>query len=126
MRVSLLITVALSSLLLACTSEELISNQNKVRSTSLETIEGTNLVQSEVKVTFIGTIEKANDDYARVLVIEEPEGINLLLGNTITVDLSVNPDETFHVGDKIKVGYDGTIRETSPPQINTLTVEKVK
>ena len=40
-------------------------------------------------------------------------------------DLSVNEAETFRVGDKIKVGFDGTIKESNPAQINTLSVELV-
>ncbi|MEH7250151.1 DUF3221 domain-containing protein [Neobacillus niacini] len=50
------------------------------------------------------------------------------LGNPegdLFVDLSVNNDETFQVGDKIKVGFDGIIKESNPAQINTLSVELV-
>jgi hypothetical protein len=32
----------------------------------------------------------------------------------------------FQVGDKVKVGYDGTTMESSPLQIKTLTLEKVE
>jgi len=39
--------------------------------------------------------------------------------------LSVNNDEAFQVGDEIKVGYDGTIMESYPTQIYTLSVELV-
>lgn len=41
------------------------------------------------------------------------------------VNLSVNSDETFQIGDRIKVGYDGTIMESNPAQINTLSVELI-
>lgn len=43
----------------------------------------------------------------------------------VFVNLSVNSDETFQVGDRIKVGYDGTIKESNPAQINTLSVELI-
>ncbi|GAA0603335.1 hypothetical protein GCM10009001_20370 [Virgibacillus siamensis] len=42
------------------------------------------------------------------------------------VDLSVNNDKTFQVGDKIKVGFDGKILESNPAQINTLSVELIE
>jgi hypothetical protein len=106
MKLSLLITILLSSLLFACTSEEVKDDK------------------SEVRATFIGTIEEINDYNAQVLVIES-EGINQISG-LIAVDFSVNPDETFQVGDKVKVGYDGNVMETAPVQINTLTLEKVE
>lgn len=43
----------------------------------------------------------------------------------VFVNLSVNSDETFQVGDRVKVGYDGTIMESNPAQINTLFVELI-
>ncbi|MBU5467213.1 YobA family protein [Virgibacillus sp. MSJ-26] len=43
----------------------------------------------------------------------------------VLVALSVNNDETFHVGDRIKVGYNGAIMESDPAQIKTLSVELV-
>ncbi|MDQ0229181.1 DUF3221 domain-containing protein [Metabacillus malikii] len=71
--------------------------------------------------SFIGTIKEINGDGAIVSakVFEgNPEG-------DVFVDLSVNSDEVFQVGDKVKVGFDGTIRESYPAQINTLFVELV-
>ncbi|MDQ0060468.1 hypothetical protein [Paenibacillus harenae] len=91
---SILLTILLSSLLFACSSEG-------------------------VKATFIGTIEEMNGDSAPVYV---DEGDILSSGKSVYVDLSVNSEATFEVGDKIKVGYDGTVRETSPLGIDTLSV----
>ncbi|MDQ0975911.1 putative membrane protein [Neobacillus niacini] len=71
--------------------------------------------------SFIGTIKDINGNTAIVSakVFEgNPEG-------DVIVDLSVNNDETFQVGDKIKVGFDGIIKESNPAQINTLSVELV-
>lgn len=69
---------------------------------------------------FIGTIKDINGHRAIVNAkIGEGEG-------DVFVDLSVNKDETFQVGDKIKVEYDGTILESSPAKINTLSVELVE
>lgn len=72
--------------------------------------------------TFIGTIKEINGDTAivsAVLVEGNPEG-------DVFVDLSVIKDETFQVGDKIKVEFDGVIRESTPAQINTLSVEIIE
>jgi hypothetical protein len=79
---------------------------------------------SEIKTessSFIGTIKEINGNSAIVSakVFEgNPEG-------DVFVDLSVNNDETFQVGDRVKVGFDGTIKESNPAQINTLSVELV-
>jgi len=72
--------------------------------------------------TFTGTIQEINDQTAlvsAVLVEGNPEG-------DVFVDLSVNPDETFRVGDQVKVEFDGTIRESNPAQINTIFVERIE
>ncbi|MFJ8236022.1 hypothetical protein ACIQ34_09785 [Ureibacillus sp. NPDC094379] len=37
----------------------------------------------------------------------------------------LTPIVSFKIGDRIKVGYDGTIMESSPVQIITLSVELV-
>lgn len=44
----------------------------------------------------------------------------------IVVDLSVNKQTQFEVGDQIKVGYDGEIKESFPAQITTLSVERIE
>ncbi|QGG52732.1 hypothetical protein [Lysinibacillus pakistanensis] len=44
----------------------------------------------------------------------------------IYVNLAKNPDETFQVGDKVKVGYNGTVQDTAPLAITTLSVELVE
>ena len=44
-------------------------------------------------------------------------------GNMDVVDLSVNEDETFSVGDVVTVQYDGTIMESHPAQIKTIDVK---
>lgn len=43
----------------------------------------------------------------------------------VLVSLSVNNEETFHVGDKVRVGYKGIILESNPAQITTLSIELV-
>ncbi|MDZ5710637.1 DUF3221 domain-containing protein [Jeotgalibacillus haloalkalitolerans] len=70
-------------------------------------------------VSFTGTIREINGKTAIVSAV-------LSEGNpesNVFVDLSVNQDETFQVGDIIKVEYDGAINESNPAQINTLSVE---
>lgn len=72
-----------------------------------------------VSFYFTGTIKEINGETAVVYAS---------LGGgkeSVFVNLSVNSDETFQVGDEVKVGYDGTIRESNPAQIHTLSVELV-
>lgn len=73
-------------------------------------------------IFFTGSIEEIIDgDRAIVLgsiVKENPEGL-------VFVNLSVNKNEKFQVGNKIKVGFDGTIMESNPAKINTLSVELI-
>ncbi|MFJ8459275.1 hypothetical protein ACIQ57_09095 [Lysinibacillus xylanilyticus] len=37
----------------------------------------------------------------------------------------MNPDEMFHIGDRVKVGYDGKIKDKVPIGIITLTIELI-
>lgn len=68
---------------------------------------------------FTGTIKEIHGDRALVHAKSgDGEG-------DIFVDLSVNSDQTFQVGDEIKVGFDGTVKESNPAQINTRTVDLV-
>jgi hypothetical protein len=78
---------------------------------------------NHAKATFTGTIEKINGQSALVSI---EEGEILKSGASVYVNLSVNSQEMFQVGDKVKVGYDGTTMESSPLQIKTLTLEKVE
>ncbi|WP_062109868.1 DUF3221 domain-containing protein [Bacillus niameyensis] len=71
--------------------------------------------------SFIGTIKEISGNRAIVsatIFENNPEG-------DVFVDLSVNNKQSFKVGDKVKVGFDGTVRESNPAQINTLSVELV-
>lgn len=69
--------------------------------------------------SFTGTIKEIKSNTAIV---------NAKLGggeSNVFVSLSVNSDEVFKVGDKVKVIYDGTIMESDPAQINTISVELI-
>lgn len=79
--------------------------------------------EKEKEVTFIGTISEINDQTA-IISIEEGEILNS--GSSVTVDLSVNENEIFFVGDKVEVVYDGIVREIHPLSINTISVKKVQ
>ncbi|GGK06144.1 hypothetical protein GCM10007063_30790 [Lentibacillus kapialis] len=71
---------------------------------------------------FKGTIKKINGNNALV-------SAKIFEGNPesdVFVDLSVNSDKNFQVGDKIKVEFDGNILESNPAQINTLSVELIE
>ena len=70
-----------------------------------------------VNSDFIGTIKEINGHRAIVYAkLGGGEG-------DVFVDLSVNDDETFQVGDEVKVEFDGRIFESNPAKINTLSVE---
>src|SRR5690625_3540261 len=64
---------------------------------------------------FTGTIKEIYDGTA---LVDGTRG-------KVLVTLSVNNDETFDVGDKVRVGYNGTIMESNPAQIKTLSVDLV-
>ncbi|MBM7610040.1 hypothetical protein JOD29_003318 [Lysinibacillus composti] len=93
--------IAIASLLFACGSEN---------------------VEKDVKATFVGTIQEINGDSA---IIDAAEEDGKMLGQ-ISINLAVNPNETFQIGDRVRVGYDGMIMESAPAQIKTLSVEKVE
>lgn len=84
-------------------------NQNDEEPSEIETLSS----------YFNGTIKEISDNTA--LVYTELGGSK----GDVFVNLSVNSDETFQIGDEIRVGYDGTIMESNPAQINTLSVELV-
>ncbi|MGE7689552.1 hypothetical protein ACQKMI_10090 [Lysinibacillus sp. NPDC097214] len=82
------------------------------------------MCKSEVKATFIGVIEEMINDRRAVVYVTESE--NNAVRGIVYVNLAKNPNETFKVGDKVKVGYDGTVPPTAPMAVTTLTVEKVE
>lgn len=77
--------------------------------------------ENEIKTessSFTGTIKEINDNRALV-------SAKVYEGNPesdVFIDLSVNNAETFQVGDKVKVEFEGIIKESNPAQINTLSV----
>ncbi len=79
---------------------------------------------SEVKATFVGSIEEINSS-GTATVSELEANDNKLLG-TVVIDLPADAEEPFQVGDKVKVGYDGTTLEMAPVRISTITIEKVE
>ena len=83
---------------------------------------GSENMEKDVKATFVGTIQEITGDSAIINAAEE-DGKTL---GQISIDLAVNPNETFQIGDKVRIGYDGMIMESAPAQVNTLTVEKVE
>ena len=76
------------------------------------------------EVIFMGIIEEIHDQTALVSV---EEGEILASGNQVgNVDLSLASHITFQIGDKVRVGYDGIVRETHPLSINTTSIELIK
>ncbi|HLR59657.1 MAG TPA: hypothetical protein VK094_04205 [Pseudogracilibacillus sp.] len=84
---------------------------------------GEKLDDSEIKDTFTGTIETIENEVA---IVDIKEGKILRSGKKVTVDLSVADDTTIKVGDEIKVGYEGAVRESGPLGINTTFVELIE
>ncbi|MGA3676125.1 hypothetical protein [Lysinibacillus agricola] len=78
----------------------------------------------KVEATFIGVIEEMINDREAFVYVTKTEGSPVY--GIIHINLAKNPDETFQVGDKVKVGYDGTVQDTAPLTITTLTVELVE
>ena len=128
-----LFTIVLVGLLFACSSpndDSTDHHKNKVTSVEpIEAIDGhrseVNSVGSEEEIfTFIGVIEEIHVKSNTALVSVEEGDISSgsLVGG---VGLSVASDTTFEVGDKIKVGFDGLIRESQPLGINTTFVELI-
>lgn len=78
----------------------------------------------KVKATFIGEIEEMINNREAFVYVTKTEG-NPVYG-IIYVNLAKNPDETFQVGDKVKVGYNGTVQDTAPLAITTLSVELIE
>ena len=67
-------------------------------------------------------IEKINERTA-IVFVSEPEKSKL--GGEVEVGLSVNPNENFQVGDKVKVEYD-EVMEIAPVRVSAISIEKVK
>lgn len=80
-------------------------------------------ITSDVTSTFTETITEIYDQTALVHIVE---GEITKSGSRVHMDLSKNSETTFHVGDKVKVGYDGEVRESDPLQINVVFIEKVE
>ena len=80
------------------------------------------LIYNATTVHFDGTIEEINGQSVLVSVIE---GFILNSGDKVIVDLSVDPEKPFEIGDKVRIKYVGTVRESYPLQIGPLSIEKI-
>ena len=69
---------------------------------------------------FTGVISEINNETAIVLV-DEGETIRNS-GDLVDVNLSINKDVTFNVGDRVRVGYTGPIQEKYPLGIETVFI----
>ncbi|GAA4064241.1 hypothetical protein [Amphibacillus indicireducens] len=123
----LLLMIVLVSLLFACSSTNdkgTVDKDNEASSLELSReIDGNKSKEAFEEITFIGTIDELNGDQALVSI---EEGEILRSGSKVDVNLSVASETSFKIGDKVKVGFDGDIRETFPLGINTTFVELVK
>lgn len=78
---------------------------------------------SKVKATFNGTIEEINGNSALVKV-EKTTGTKI--GGVVSIGIPEDANETFTVGDRVSVGFDGTTLESAPVQVQTITIEKIE
>jgi len=76
-----------------------------------------------VTSTFTGKITEIYDQTA---IVQVDEGEIIKAGSRVHVNLSKNSETNFYVGDKVKIGYDGELRESDPLQINVIFIEKVE
>lgn len=76
----------------------------------------------KVKETVIGTVGTV-DEENRAMSVYIDEGT---VRGTVRLGIPEDVDETFNVGDKVKVGFDGTVMESAPAQIIAITLEKIK
>lgn len=76
---------------------------------------------NKAKDEFKGTIKEINGSQA-IVTVDEGENIRRS-GDLVEVDLSKNKDTEFKLGDRVKVGYDGSVMEKYPLGIKTIYVE---
>lgn len=113
----LLLAAPLIPFMIACRSE----NSEPVPNNGNEPVEEPEPIES----VFTGTIEEIYSETSALIVVDS--GNILRSSDKVTVDLTKASEEvTFEVGDKIKVRYDGEVRESYPAQINTISVEKIE
>lgn len=74
------------------------------------------------KAAFTGTIESIHNDSA-IIAIEEGEILSS--GDKVSVNLAVNEEETFQVGDRVVVEYDGAVMESYPLQVHTISIKLI-
>jgi len=125
----LLIVIALLILaLVACTNGSQESQgsagntkQNQQFKNNQDTVDSTD--GNEDQATFTGTIEEINGNMALLSI---DKGEILKSGSIVDVNLSVESDTTFQIGDKVRVAHYGDIREAFSLGINTTFVELVK
>ncbi|MEC2072469.1 hypothetical protein [Alkalihalophilus marmarensis] len=96
MRVFMLLTVCL---LAACSNEDQMQN-----------------------AAFTGTIESIHNDSA-IIAIEEGEILSS--GDKVGVNLAVNEEDMFAVGDQVVVEYDGAVMESYPLQVHTISIKLI-
>jgi len=67
--------------------------------------------------SFTGTIKE---------IMEKTAIVESSFSGAVFVNLAVNREETFEVGDTVRVYFTGEIRESNPAQIDTIAVEKIE
>jgi hypothetical protein len=78
---------------------------------------------SKVEATFIGIIEEINGKSA-LINVEQTSGTKI--GGVVSIGIPEDSTETFRIGDKVEVGFDGTTFEIAPVLVQTITLEKIE
>ena len=73
---------------------------------------------------YTGEIIEIHGNQALILV---DEGMVIRSsGDKVYANLDANPNETFKVGDRVEVGYDGVVMESYPLQAGTDYIKRIK
>lgn len=112
----LLVSTLVIFLLVGCNSvEEYKEDEDKGTTEDV-------LGEPQADPTFTGTIAEINGDMA---LVEIEEGAILSSGDQVHIPFSIDDVDNFEVGDQVRIGYDGSVMESYPLQINMTFIEKV-
>lgn len=81
---------------------------------------------NETTFKFTGTIEEINDTKALVKTNNDALKDVDSSESEVLVDLSINSEQSFQIGDEIKVKAGDVVLDSEPRQVDTLSVELVE
>lgn len=81
---------------------------------------------NEITFDFTGTIEEINNTKALVKTNNDALKDGDSSESEVLVDLSINSEQSFQIGDEIKVKAGDVVLDSEPRQVDTLSVELVE